>query len=122
MTLQTLFQIKSRGLCIRCSCVESFFSKQILIASFLSHCLNVLPFLRNKVVRGALTNGHNWIFLLVKLTDDYEGASYKQSNVICLEVYQNLDLQQVSQPDLIAAIVLHWVSLFYSTVIELLAN
>ena len=82
----------------------------------------MLPFLRNKVVRGALTNGHNWIFLLVKLTDDYEGASYKQSNVICLEVYRNLDLQQVSQPDLVAAIVLHWVSLFYSTVIELLAD
>ena len=82
----------------------------------------MLPFLRNKVVHGALTNGHHWIFLLVKLTDDYEGASYKQSNVIHLEVYQNLDLQQVSQPDLIAAIVFHWVSLFNSTVIELLAD
>ena len=90
---------------------------QLLVSLF-----NVLPFLRNEVVRGALTNGHDWIFLLVRLMNDYEGASYKQSDVIHLEVMQNLDFQQVSQPDLIAAILLHWVNSFYSPVIELWAD
>ena len=66
-------------------------------------------FLRKKVVRGALTNGHDWIFLLVILSDDYEGASFKQSDRIHQEFRQNW---QVSWPDLIAAILLHWVSLF----------
>ena len=67
-------------------------------------------FLRKKVVRGALTNGHDWIFLLVMLSNDYEGASFKQSDRICQEARQNW---QVSWPDLIAAILLHWVSLFH---------
>jgi hypothetical protein len=31
-------------------------------------------------IRGALTNGRDWIFLLIKLNDDYDGAFYKQSD------------------------------------------
>ena len=81
----------------------------------------MLTFIRNKVVHGALTNRHNWIFLLIKLNDDYEGASYKYSVEIHLEIMQNLDFQHVSWPDVIAAILLHWVTSFYSTVIGLLA-
>jgi hypothetical protein len=77
----------------------------------------VLPFLRKKVVRGALTNGHDWIFLLIKINDNYEETSYKQSNEIQLKVIKNIDGQRVihnlkPQSDLIAAILLHWVSSF----------
>ena len=54
----------------------------------------MLTFIRNKVVHGALTNGHDWIFLLIKLNDDYEGASYKYSVEIHLEVMQNLDFHR----------------------------
>ena len=63
----------------------------------------MLTFIRNKVVHGALTNWHDWIFLLIKLNDDYEGASYKYSVEVHLEVMQNLDFQHVSWPDVIAA-------------------
>ncbi|KAN0131993.1 hypothetical protein V8E53_010273 [Lactarius tabidus] len=69
-------------------------------------------FLQNKVVRGALTNGHDWIFLLIKLNDNYEGASYKQSDMIHLEVMKNPDFHLVIPkpwPDLISAILLHWI-------------
>ncbi|KAI9441536.1 hypothetical protein H4582DRAFT_1849158 [Lactarius indigo] len=37
--------------------------------------------LQKKVIRGALTNGHNWIFIIVKLSDDYNEASYQCSVV-----------------------------------------
>jgi hypothetical protein len=69
-------------------------------------------YLRRKVLRGALTNGHDWIFLLIKLNDDYDGASYKQSAVIQLQT-TNINGQLVIPepwPDLIAAILSHWVS------------
>ncbi|KAH8981792.1 hypothetical protein EDB86DRAFT_3130584 [Lactarius hatsudake] len=68
--------------------------------------------LQKKVLRGALTNGHDWIFLLVKLNDDYEGASYQQSTIIQLETPRGLDGQLVIRepwPDLIAAILSYWI-------------
>ena len=70
-------------------------------------------YLRKKVLRGALTNGRDWIFLLIKLNDDYDGASYKQSSVIELRTAASLSGQvSITEPwpDLIAAILLHWVS------------
>ena len=79
------------------------------------------PFLRNKIVRGALTNGHDWIFLLIKLNDNSEEASYKQSQLTQLTFDQDFDSQLVITkpwPDVIAAILLHWVSSFKYFVIE----
>ena len=70
----------------------------------------MLVFLRYKVVRGVLTTGHDWLFLIMKLNDSYDGASYRQSNPIHLEVMRSCDFQEVPWPDLIAAILLHWVS------------
>ncbi|KAI9512017.1 hypothetical protein F5148DRAFT_1280243 [Russula earlei] len=42
--------------------------------------------LQKKVLRGTLTNGRQWIFLLrvVKLNDDYDRASYKPSSMVQL--------------------------------------
>jgi hypothetical protein len=71
-------------------------------------------YLRKKIVRGALTNGREWTFLLIKLNDDYDGGSYKQSSVIKLSTTQSLSGELAITepwPDLIAAILLHWVSL-----------
>jgi len=68
--------------------------------------------LQKTVLRGALTNGHDWIFLLVKLNHDYDGASYKQSTVVRLRATENLDGRTVIPapwPDLIAAILSHWI-------------
>jgi len=66
----------------------------------------VLQYFRKKVLRGALTNGQNWIFLLVQLNDDYDGASYKQSSKVKLTNYGGLGWK----PDLIAGILAYWVS------------
>ncbi|KAF8237674.1 hypothetical protein L208DRAFT_1421509 [Tricholoma matsutake] len=68
--------------------------------------------LQKKVLRGALTNGRDWIFLLIKLNDDYDGASYKQSSVIQLRTSESLSGQLAITepwPDLIAAILSHWI-------------
>jgi len=46
------------------------------------HIYNVLLYLRKYVLRGALANGHDWIFLLIKIKDNFEGASFKQSGII----------------------------------------
>lgn len=98
---------------------ESFSSKQISLASrFTLHAL----YLRKKVLRGALTNGRDWIFLLITLTDDYDGASYKQSAVVRLRTTESLDGQLVNPgpwPDLIAAILSYWVSSIQICAIEL---
>jgi hypothetical protein len=85
----------------------------------------VLQYLRKKVLRGALTNGRNWIFLLVKFNDNYDGASYKQSSIVQLEQRRSIDGQVVIPkpwPDLIAAILVDWVSLMLICKIELLIN
>ena len=77
---------------------------------------------RKKILRGALTNGLEWIFLLIKLNDDYDGASYKQSAVIELESARSLSGQVAITepwPDLIAAILLHWVSWILISIIKL---
>lgn len=69
-------------------------------------------FLQKKILRGALTNGRDWIFLLIKLDDDYDGASYQQSAVVQLRTTESLDGQLVISgpwPDLIAAILSHWI-------------
>jgi len=68
--------------------------------------------LDKQVVRGALTNGRDWIFLLVKLNDDRNGASFMQSDIIHLNTHQEgLSGPQVMTrpfPDLIAGILSHW--------------
>ena len=71
------------------------------------------------------------MFLIVKLNDGYDGASYKRFDKIHLKALPSLDFQEVPSswvpsswvplPDLIPAILLHWVSSF-STVIELLTE
>jgi hypothetical protein len=85
-----------------------------------------LPFhLSKKVLRGALTNGRDWIFLLINLNDDYDGALYKQSDMVQLRTMKSLDGRLVIPapwPDLIAAILSHWVRLMLVCVTELLID
>jgi hypothetical protein len=69
-----------------------------------------------------LTNGHDWIFLLIKLNDDYDRGFYKQSDIVQLEIAKGVNgklLIPGPWPDLIAAILLHWVSLILIGVMEL---
>jgi len=72
-----------------------------------------------------LTNGHDWIFLLIKLNDDYNGGSYMQSEILRLMTTKSNDGQLVISeewPDLIAGILLHWVGLIVIHVIDLLTD
>jgi len=106
---------------VRCTRAESFSSKHILPA--LGFTFQI--YLRKKVLRGALTNGRDWIFLLLNLNDDYDGAFYKQSDMVQLRTMKSLDGRLVVPgpwPDLIAAILSHWVSLMLIYVIELLVD
>ncbi|KAF5381638.1 hypothetical protein D9615_005460 [Tricholomella constricta] len=69
-------------------------------------------FLQKKILRGALTNGRDWIFILVTFNDNFDGATYKQSDVISIIHNEDSDGKIVipgPRPDLIAAILLHWV-------------
>ena len=55
----------------------------------------------------------DWIFLLISLNDDYDGASYKLSGAV-QKTMESLDGQLVisgPRPDLITAILSHWISL-----------
>jgi hypothetical protein len=83
------------------------------------HAPNVLQYHRKKVLCGALTNGHYWIFLLVKVNNNYDGASYKHSSVVQLTTSGS---QPSFQPDLIAGILAYWVSLMLICKIELLID
>jgi hypothetical protein len=68
--------------------------------------------LQKKILRGALTNGHDWIFLLLKFNNDDDGASYSQSDVIQMYVTRSRNDPPVvrhPEPDMIAAILLHWI-------------
>jgi len=95
---------------------------------------NVLQYLRKKVLHGALTNGRDWIFLLVKFNDNYDGAFYKQSFVVKYYTQPPVGLSRTTEspdrqvvipkpwPDLIAGILVYWVSLMLICKIELLIN
>ena len=85
--------------------LDSFFSKYIFLLASSTFPMVIL-YLRKKVLRGALTNGHEWIFLILQLNDD--GASYKYSQKVQLTAHGS---QSVYQPDLIAGILAYWVSL-----------
>lgn len=73
----------------------------------------MLRYLSKKFIRGALTNGHKWIFLLVKLNND--GAFYHQSVPVQFETNQSqiIDQRVMSKEllDVIAGILVYWVSL-----------
>ncbi|KDR80138.1 hypothetical protein GALMADRAFT_242390 [Galerina marginata CBS 339.88] len=69
--------------------------------------------LQRKFLRGALTNGREWIFLLIKFNDDYEGASYMQSALIEFRSLRDFDGRVEAAtpwPDVIAAILSDWAS------------
>jgi hypothetical protein len=72
----------------------------------------VLLVFRKKILRGAVTNGHEWIFLLIKINDNYEGASYMPAPLLSIKCSMSLYGEVAffkPWPDLIAAILLHWV-------------
>ena len=89
---------------------ESFSSKQY---PAYVHVSSVSLYPRKRFIRGAVTNGKTWIFLLMTFNDNYDGAGYQQSEPVRYGTVSSLNGEvEVPKPwpDLIAAILSHWVS------------
>lgn len=61
---------------------------------------------RKNILRGALTDGHAWIFIILVLNSDGNGAKYRSS----LPIYVGHPHVIKPWPDVVAAILSHWVS------------
>ncbi|KAH9011507.1 hypothetical protein EDB85DRAFT_2228364, partial [Lactarius pseudohatsudake] len=68
--------------------------------------------LETDALRGALTDGHSWIFVLIVLNSDGNGAKYRYSTPIEFQWGIGDMPPQVEKPwpDVLAGILLHWVS------------
>ena len=63
-----------------------------------------------------MTDGQNWIFLILKMNANGDGAEYAQSGLIELMTVSPPDNRYVTSAmcDVIAGILSYWVSTFYS--------
>ena len=66
---------------------------------------------RKRIIRGALTNGHEWIFFILKLDEGGNGGKYSQSTVINLMRGESEVSHEGSS--LIAAIIADWVRIYW---------
>ncbi|KAJ7709640.1 hypothetical protein B0H17DRAFT_1324529 [Mycena rosella] len=64
--------------------------------------------IRKPILRGALTNGNEWFFIILKVNPDGHGGSYKYS--LPLSIVPLHPTKQPSGPDLIAGILADWAS------------
>jgi hypothetical protein len=82
--------------------VSRIISSKILICRSLS---------RKDILRGALTDGHQWILLILYLNKE-GGATFKQSEPIYIRTVGLTDHVEVQKPgpDVIAGILSHWVN------------
>jgi hypothetical protein len=75
-------------------------------------------------LRGALTDGHSWIFVILVLNVDGNGAKYRHSDI--MEFQSHIPFQIAKPwPDVLAGILFHWVSLepsFLIIVIDICAD
>ena len=73
------------------------------------------PLISKDILRGALTNGREWIFLIVSRKNG-DGATYKESFVHTYDVLHTAKHSPPDivkpKPDLIAGILSYWVSRF----------
>ncbi|KAF8723412.1 hypothetical protein AX14_009327 [Amanita brunnescens Koide BX004] len=61
-----------------------------------------------RIIRGALTNGHEWIFFILKLDEGGNGGKYSQSTVIKLMQRGESEVSHEGS-SLIAAIIADWI-------------
>ncbi|XP_006464012.1 hypothetical protein AGABI2DRAFT_145166 [Agaricus bisporus var. bisporus H97] len=66
--------------------------------------------LGKKVIRGVITNSHEWMFLILQLNDDGDGGMYFQSEIIKLVDPVTLELEREVFA-LLTKIIAHWVIL-----------
>jgi len=71
-------------------------------------------FFRKTIIRGALTSGHDWIFIILKMHPDGNGGVYAESEKIRLMAVFPPGVEQISRTmcATIAGIIAHWASDF----------
>jgi len=67
--------------------------------------------INQKTIRGALSNGRTWIFLILTFNDDAPGGLYCDSEPIDLKMFG--DTIGHESADLIAGILSHWIAHAY---------
>ncbi|KAH9041973.1 hypothetical protein EDB85DRAFT_2233983, partial [Lactarius pseudohatsudake] len=69
-------------------------------------------------LRGALTNGHSWIFVLIVLNSDGNGAKYRYSTPIEFQWGIGDMPPQIEKPwpDVLAGILLHWIEYSFADI------
>ena len=68
------------------------------------------------ILRGALTNGHEWVFLIFYLDKDGVGGTYAKSPIIKIQVGDNYPHRVLSPgPDIVVGILACWVCVALSS-------
>ncbi|KAG1802555.1 uncharacterized protein BJ212DRAFT_1304781 [Suillus subaureus] len=89
---------------------SSFFIIKAKLFNPLKHVSQAVSEMK-KVLHGALTDGCDWVFLLIKLNVNYDRSSYQHSGILQLDSTRSLNGWLVTAGpwlDLIAAILSHW--------------
>jgi len=67
-------------------------------------------YLTKGIARGALTNGHEWIFLIFYLNENGIGGTYAESPTIKIQVSDTYPYGVISPgPDIVAGILAYWI-------------
>ena len=90
--------------CASCTRVASSFSGYLLLPrSSVSEWYS-----RKDKIRGALTNGHEWVFIILYFDAHGKGASYKHSDIVRYRVTVDGKPEE-PYPDAIAGVLSYWV-------------
>ena len=83
-----------------------------LFVSIVFWSIKLLDFCRKSIIRGALTNGQVWIFLILKMNSGGNGATYSQSKRLSPLVPGRYGDKEVSRTmcNTIAGIIEYWAS------------
>ncbi len=65
---------------------------------------------RIDTLRGVLTDGHSWIFIIIMLNPNGNGAKFRCSSPIEFQWGMPSEIIVKPWPDVLAGILLHWVS------------
>jgi len=73
--------------------------------------MHVQKKLGKTIIRGALTSGHDWIFIILKMHPDGNGGVYAESEKIRLMAVFPPGVEQISRTmcATIAGIIAHWI-------------
>ncbi|KAF6751296.1 hypothetical protein DFP72DRAFT_968735 [Ephemerocybe angulata] len=71
-------------------------------------------YLGKPIARGALTNGHEWIFMTLNINQDGIGGTYTMSPKIKIQASESYPFHVLSpEPDIIAGVLAYWIEHSY---------